>query len=250
MAGPVMAPTHPIIAPPAPPPTAPPASPPTATPGAGSGQSVVNVEPVDVNQVLPSDAAFRQVLSTGSAYEKTAALAAKGDPTAAAQLDGKYLEFRAACKSFDAVIKSEWKNEWLPAWGPGVRRALVERVVDRAQHPDARFFAAAAEVIGPLENAPKENSDDRGHPERLCRLANTALAGLHQAAMGRDNGSAARLVVLTTPALISFLRENHTAWAEDGKDLSRVKELKSKIGGFSAEGDKAIEWLFEGLDIR
>jgi hypothetical protein len=225
------------------------------TRGAGSGPPVVHPAAVkDVNQVLPSDAAFRQVLTTGLAYEKTAALAAKGDPTAAAQLDGKYLKFRAACKSFDTVIKSEWKNEWLPAWGPGVRRALVQRVVDRvvdrahySHDPDARFFADAAEVIGPLENAPKANSDDAMHPERLSDLADTALSDLHDAATGRDTASAARLVVLTTPALMSFLHENHAALSGGSNDWADLADLKTKIHFFSKEADEAIKQLFNGL---
>src|ERR1700720_3897404 len=100
MTGPVMPST--ASQPTVPPTTAPPAPPPKATPGMGSGPSVVHAAAVakDAKQSGASDVAFRQVLSTGSAYEKMAALADKGDLTAAAQLDGKYLEFRAACKNF------------------------------------------------------------------------------------------------------------------------------------------------------
>jgi hypothetical protein len=255
MTGPVM--PSPASQSTVPPTTAPPAPTPKATPGMGSGPSVVHAAAVakDAKQSGASDVAFRQVLSTGSAYEKTAALA-KSDPTAAAQLKGKYLEFRAACKSFDVAIDAEPHVVWGRGGGrQGVsasetRQAKVDRVVNRVKDPDARFFATAAEVIGPLETAPKRTgrSDDDVEGIRLAKLANTALAGLHQAAMGRDRDSAARLVALTTPALMRFLQENNTLWSDGGKDLSRVKDLQSKIQGVSAEGDSAINLLFFGLD--
>jgi hypothetical protein len=253
MTGPVM--PSPASQSTVPPTTAPPAPTPKATPGMGSGPSVVHAAAVakDAKQSGASDVAFRQVLSTGSAYEKTAALA-KSDPTAAAQLKGKYLEFRAACKSFDVAIDAEPHVVWGRGGGrQGVsasetRQAKVDRVVNRVKDPDARFFATAAEVIGPLEAAPKRRSDDHVERIRLVKLANTALAGLHQAAMGRDRDSAARLVALTTPALMSFLQENHTLWSDRGKDLSRVKDLQSKLQGVCAEADRAINLLFFGLD--
>jgi hypothetical protein len=257
MTGPVMPSTagQPTVPPTTvPPTTAPPAPPPKATPGI-SGPSVVHPAAVakDAKQSGASDVAFRQVRSTGSAYEKTAALA-KSDATAAAQLNGKYLEFRAACKSFDVAIDAEPHVVWGRGGGrQGVsasetRQAKVDRVVNRVKDPDARFFATAAEVIGPLEAAPKRRSDDHVERIRLVKLANTALAGLHQAAMGRDRDSAARLVALTTPALMSFLQDNNTLWSDGGKDLSRVKDLQSKIQGVSAEGNRAIDLLFSGLD--
>jgi hypothetical protein len=185
-----------------------------------------------------TETAVELVRSTGSAYVQ---MKDKGRATAA-QLDAKYLEFRAACKSFDAAIDRETNHGDF-----GARSAIIHTIKD----PNARFFAIAAEVIGPLENAPKKGPDDQMHPERLAKLANKALSDLREVAMDPDRtkASAASLVVLTTPALMSFLNENGTAWADGGKDRIRVDELESKIKDVSPEAKQAIQQLRSGLDI-
>jgi hypothetical protein len=178
--------------------------------------------------------AFGQARSTGSEYLRMKALAAGGFSTPE-QLERKYSDFRTACRSAYAADTPDAVKK---------RDAFLDRV-DRGRDADARFFATAVKLVGPLENAP--GATDSEHRKSLGKLATRALEDLRHEVMSRSNEDAAALVILTAPALMAFLDENHIVW-NSKEGFSLVKFIQSKIGGFSQNADEAIKLLFSGID--
>jgi hypothetical protein len=217
--------------------------------GIGKGAAVIQAAPVPKAGLGdPVQNAFAKVRDAGQAIVRMNALAAGGFSNRK-QFDRAYSDFRAACKDLNAAIDKQATSLYgaailnTPAMTAIRHNAYMGLAADT--DVDGKLFATAAELIGPLETAPKLGPDEG--PRRPFIMANAALTGLHDAAWDLSREKAANLVILVTPSLMVFMEKFGTVFLDE--DKARIKNLELKIAGFSPQAVEAIAQLQSAIGM-